>query len=322
MRVSKILKITGFGALAVTLLAIGAALVIGWAPDRPLPKLIERWGQEPSTFVEIERLRIHLRDEGPRDDPHPILMLHGSGSSLHTWAGWAQRLSRHRRVITMDLPGFGLTGPSLDDDYSVERYSRFALALLDALEIRKAVLVGRAIGGEAVWRLAIDHPSRVEKLVLIASGGYPVNSVSVPVGFRITDSPYLSWLRSSFLPRVLVKSSLLNLYGDASRLKEETIDCYYELSLRQGNRAAMARQRSQLRPGAQAERISKIKTPTLILWGGRDRLFPAPLAERFHAHIENSELVVFPELGHLLQEEDPESTMAPLERFLQSKRGA
>jgi pimeloyl-ACP methyl ester carboxylesterase len=58
----------------------------------------------------------------------------------------------------------------------------------------------------------------------------------------------------------------------------------------------------------------------LILWGGRDRLFPVALAEHFHADIENSELIVFPELGHLLQEEDPESTIAPVERFLQPKR--
>jgi pimeloyl-ACP methyl ester carboxylesterase/MFS family permease len=318
--VSKMLKITGRGALVVALLAVGAALLVGWAPDRPLPKLVERWGQAPSKFVEIEGLHIHLRDEGPRDDPHPIVMLHGSGSSLHTWAGWTQRLSPHHRVITMDLPGFGLTGPSPDNDYSVGRYSRFVIALLDALEIREAVLVGRAIGGEAAWRVAIDHPSRVEKLILIASGGYPINPESVPVGFRITDSPYLSWTRSVFFPRFLVKSSLLNLYGDASRLKEKTIDCYYELALRQGNRAAMARQRSQLRPGAQAERISQIKAPTLILWGGRDRLFPVALAEHFHADIENSELIVFPELGHLLQEEDPESTIAPVERFLQPKR--
>src|SRR5262245_11691619 len=110
------------------------ALAIGWAPDRAVETLVTRWARPPSVFVEIEGLRVHLRDEGPRTDQHPIVMLHGSGSSLHTWAGWARSLARERRVITMDLPGFGLTGAAADGDYSAERYSRFTLALLNKLE--------------------------------------------------------------------------------------------------------------------------------------------------------------------------------------------
>jgi len=97
-----------FGLLLI-LGAVGVAL--SRAPDRPVQSLVARWAQPPSDFIEVKGQIVHLRDEGPRNDAAPLLLLHGTGASLHTWDGWAAALKARRRVIRIDLPGYGLTGP-------------------------------------------------------------------------------------------------------------------------------------------------------------------------------------------------------------------
>ena len=97
------------GALALLIAAVVAAT---WAPDRPVQELKARWAPSPSVSLDVAGMQIHVRDEGPRDDPSPIVLIHGTSASLHTWEGWAQALKGRRRVIRFDLPGFGLTGPA------------------------------------------------------------------------------------------------------------------------------------------------------------------------------------------------------------------
>ena len=70
--------------------------------------LVARWAPPPSDFIEVKGQIVHIRDEGPRDDALPILLIHGTSASLHTWEGWAKALKTQRRVISFDLPGFGL----------------------------------------------------------------------------------------------------------------------------------------------------------------------------------------------------------------------
>ena len=108
-----------FFLLGLLVLA-AVALVATWAPDKPVDELKPRWAQPPSQFIPIAGMQVHLRDEGPRDDPLPIVLIHGTSASLHTWEGWAAALRGQRRVIRFDLPGFALTGPNRQDDYSVE----------------------------------------------------------------------------------------------------------------------------------------------------------------------------------------------------------
>ena len=215
-------------------------------------------------------------------------------------------------MIRVDLPGFGLTGPAPDGDYRIERYVEFVTALLDALGIERCVLAGNSFGGWVAWETALAHPDRVGALVLVDAAGYPLESQSVPIGFRIARMPVLNRLMEVTLPRSVIESSLRNTYGDPSRVTPELVDRYYELTLREGNRAALAQRfaagAALDRPGAHPE----LQLPTLILWGGRDRLIPPQYGERFHRDIAGSQLVVFPELGHVPQEEDPAATVAAL----------
>jgi pimeloyl-ACP methyl ester carboxylesterase len=301
------------GLVALILVAVVAT---SWAPDRPVSELTARWAQPPSTFIDVAGLRAHVRDEGPRDDPAPLVLLHGTSDSLHTWGGWTEVLSRERRVIRVDLPGFGLTGPAPDGDYRVERYVEFVSELLDALGVRRFVVVGNSFGGWVAWETALARPDRVAALVLVDSAGYPLESQSVPIGFRVARVPGLNRLMRSILPRGVVDSSVRNTYGDPSRVTEELVDRYYELTLREGNRAALAQRFAAGRWAEDPGRIRQLRLPTLVLWGERDRLIPLHYGEQFHRDIAGSELVVLPELGHVPQEEDPRATVAAVRGFL------
>ena len=104
----RMLKFLGVVAV-VLLVAGGLAVTASWAPDRPVASLKARWAAAPSQFVRIGGMDVHLRDEGPREDPLPIVLVHGTSASLHTWDGWVAALKDQRRVIRVDLPGFGLT---------------------------------------------------------------------------------------------------------------------------------------------------------------------------------------------------------------------
>jgi len=304
------------GTLIVLMFLIGAFVLSAWAPDRPVSELKARWAKPPSVFIKVEGMNVHLRDEGPRDDVQPIVLLHGTSSSLHTWEGWAQTLKYKHRVIRFDLPGFGLTGPSPDNVYTIENYSQFVVALLDKLGVQRCALAGNSFGGYVSWATAVADPDRVKAIILVDASGYRFQSASVPIGFRIAQIPVLNRLAANILPRSLIESSLKNVYGDPGKVKPDLIDLFFDITVREGNRHALLERFKQSSPGEMANRIPEIKVPTLIMWGGRDRLIPPDIAERFNHDIAGSEIVIFDDLGHVPQEEDPFRTVAVAEKWL------
>ena len=309
-------EVLGVIALVTVLLLI---VVIGaaWAPDRPLEDLRTRWATPPSTFLPLQGMSVHLRDEGVVNDAAPILLLHGTSASLHTWDGWVGEISAERRVIRVDLPGFGLTGPFPHDDYSIERYVDFVIALLEALAVPRAIIAGSSFGGQIAWEVAATAPERVAALVLVDATGYPFTPESIPLGFQFGRVPGGRWLIGKLLPRSVIKSSLRNLYGDPALVSDALVDRYYELALREGNRRALGLRFEHFMPGeTRAARIPALAQPTLILWGGKDRLIPLESGQRFAREIAGSRLVLFEHLGHVPHEESPQETAAVLREFL------
>lgn len=290
-----------------------------WAPDKPVEELKARWALPPSQFIAVQGMQVHLRDEGPRDDPLPIVLLHGTSASLHTWEGWAEALRGQRRVIRFDLPGFALTGPNPENDYSVEQYVRFVTAVMDQLGVQRFVLGGNSLGGQIAWATAVALPQRVDKLILVDASGYPMESattpLSIPLGFQLARFSIFKPLVENTLPRGLVQKSVQAVYGDPSKVTPGLVDLYYDMTLRTGNRAALIRRIQQGYTG-KTDDLALLKMPTLLLWGGRDRLIPLEFGERFARDIGNSKLVVFGDLGHVPHEEDPVRTVAEVKRFL------
>lgn len=304
------------GVLLVLGLSVAGFIGLNWAPDRPVEELKARWAPAPSQFIELMGMQVHLRDEGPRDDAEPLLLLHGTSASLHTWEGWVTDLKRTRRVISVDLPGFGLTGPFPDGDYRIAHYTAFLDALLDRLQVPPVVVAGNSFGGQLAWELAVARPARVSRLILVDAAGYPRQSSSVPIGFRLTQVPALAPLMARLLPRRMIESSVQNVYGDPTRVTDELVERYYQLTLRAGNRQALVQRFQQAPAGDSQALIRQVRQPTLILWGGRDGLIAPANAERFKADIAGSRLVIFEQLGHVPQEEDPALTLPVVQGFL------
>jgi pimeloyl-ACP methyl ester carboxylesterase len=308
--------------LGLLLILTAVAVALSRAPDRPVETLVARWAPPPSDFIDVKGQLVHLRDEGPRTDPLPIVLLHGTASSLHTWEGWAATLRKTRRVLTLDLPGFGLTGPFSGswprDDYRGDTLARFVLDVMATQRIGRAVVGGNSLGGEVAWRIATLEPQRVAALILVDASGHPIAADEIPLGFRIARVPLLNRIGEHLLPRGLVAASVASVYGDPARVSDGLVDRYFELTLREGNRRALGLRAQQLEPGADAARIATLRTPTLILWGGRDRLVPPADAQRFAAAIPASRVVVFDTLGHVPHEEDPARTVRPVLEFLET----
>jgi pimeloyl-ACP methyl ester carboxylesterase len=307
--------------LLVTCLVFAVAGVIAtWAPDRTVQELSARWAPPPSQFVAVQGMQVHVRDEGPRNDPLPVVLLHGTSASLHTWDGWADALKKERRVIRLDLPAFGLTGPHPQNDYTPQAYVRLVEGVVTAMGIQNFVVAGNSLGGQVAWATAVALPQRVQRLVLVDAAGYPPQPQSIPIGFRIAGTPGLRRLAEVLLPRGVIEASLRNVYGNPAAVTPALVDRYYELTLREGNRQALAYRFDQLQKtdwAANSAAIKTLKLPTLILWGAKDRLIPVENGHQFAADIAGSQLRIFDDLGHVPQEEDAARTVEVVRNFLQ-----
>ena len=300
------------GLLFIAALLFGASK----APDRSLESLVPQWAPPPSDFIELRGQPIHIRDQGPAGDSVPVLLLHGTSSSLHTWEGWVKTLATQRRVISVDLPGFGLSGPSPSADYRDEAYLDFMAALLDHLKLERVILGGNSLGGQIAWQYAVRAPERVQALILVDAAGYPFAPQDVPLAWQASRLPLIGPLSEHVLPRKLVEYSVRQVYGNPDLVNTALVDRYFELTLRAGNRTALRQRLAQWRGGEQAAKIQSLRQPTLILWGERDRLLPPSDAQAFARDIAGSRLVMLPGLGHVPQEEDPAASLKPVLEFL------
>ena len=298
---------------SVLLISVAAAVL--WKPEIAVEELKARWAPAPSRFIAMDGMQVHMRDEGLRTDPTPIVLLHGTASSLHTWEGWVQRLKMDYRLISYDLPGSGLTGPNSTGDYTAEYQVEFLRRFLDEMNLQRVILAGNSSGGHVAWLFAAKYPDRVARLVLLDAVGYPFQG-SPPIGLRLLMQPVISRFVLRFLPRSAIAKSVRGTYGDPSKVTPELIDRTYQLLLRKGNRRALGESLRQGKIDEQSALIRQIKAPTLIFWGERDRIVPRGDAQRFHSDIAGSRLVMAPGVGHVPQEESPANTADELQRFL------
>lgn len=305
-------------------LLFGGAILAGaalwaYAPTLPSEALIARYANERSKFVDVGGVRAHVRDYG-RDqddaDAVPVVMIHGSLGSLHMWEGWARELAPRLRLITVDLPGHGLTGAWPRDEYTIEAYTDFIEVLVDTLHLDRFVLIGHSMGGAVAWSFAATRPDRVSHLVLVDPAGYPRQG-EAPLPMRLARMPVVGDVGIYFKPERLVRRSLEEVYADPAMVTPDRIKRYSELQRFPGNREATL-QRARTQEPLDPTPLKRLDVPTLILWGAKDRWVPVSDAFRFQNAIKGAKLEIFQNLGHNPMEEDPKATAAAVAAFLAS----
>lgn len=251
-----------------------------------------------------------MRDEG---EGPAILLIHGAGASLHTWEGIVNELADSFRIITYDLPGFGLTGPQAEGNYSIGRHIQLVDAIVDSLGVDNFVIGGSSMGGLIAWRYAVDNQKRIDGLILIDAVGYPEGEW--PYIFGFARLPAVSLIFKSMLPRWYVRRALKRAYGKNSKVTKAIVTRYYELNRHEGNRSAGM----EIMSGVMEDHTDKIKDieiPALILWGKKDKIINIKNAEKFAAELPESISVVYDEAGHIPMEESPELTAIDMREFL------
>jgi pimeloyl-ACP methyl ester carboxylesterase len=292
-------------------------LVIGcgvwlWTPDKNRADLETQYLNAPGDIISLLNTRLHVRDSGPKDAPS-VVMLHGFGSSLHTWESWAVALQSEYRVIRLDLPGSGLSEPDSTGDYSDVRSVSLLEALMDRLGLDCASFIGNSIGGRIAWRFAARKPQRVQKLVLISPDGFA--SAGFAYGKKPSVPATLELMRY-ILPKALLRMNLVQAYGNPAALTDKIVSRYYDLMLGPRIRDAMIERMKQTVLEDPEPLLRRIKAPTLLVWGEKDALIPFRNADDYLRNLPDARLVSFPELGHVPQEEAPALTLSPVRSFL------
>ena len=299
-----------FIAIVFVLFAFSVLLISNIARDIPLEELKTEFKNKNSRFVEVDGTFVHYVDEG---DGIPIILLHGTGASLHTWDLWAERLKDKYRVLRITLPGFGLSGPRSDKKYKIKDYVNLLENFVEKIGVEKFHLVGNSLGGSIAWLYTSFYDKKVKKLILINSSGFEFDEI--PFVIKIARNSFLNFLIKKTSPKFLIKKSLKEVYYDDKLISKSIINRYYKLNLRQGNRQAFI-DRASINYKDHTSRLNKIESPTLILWGKNDEWINVKFAQKFKTMIKRSRVSIMNETGHIPMEEKPYESLKIIEDFL------
>lgn len=304
----KIFKFLGFLILILVI-----AFLFMLKKDLPLDGLVKKYTDKNSKTTTVQGLTTYYKIEG---QGRPILLIHGTGSCLQTWDEWTKALVKDSfMVVRIDLPGFGLTGPNSNNDYSISNYNKFIDEFAQNLGLDSFDVAGNSLGGEIAWRFAVDFPKRVKKLVLIDPAGAPnAGSKNEVFIFKFAQMPILSDLGTLLDPKMMVDNTLEGVYFDKTRITDEKRTLYNDIALRPGNRKAFVARLKQKGKDAVVP-LSSVSQPTLIQWGREDKLLKLEESKFFEA-IPNHKLTIFEKVGHSPQEEIPTESVEDAIQFL------
>ncbi|HNY49029.1 MAG TPA: alpha/beta hydrolase [Smithella sp.] len=285
----------------------------------PVESLKQKYCDNDSKFIVIDGLEVHYKDQG---EGPVLVLLHGVVSFLQTWDGWYEELKGRYRIIRLDLPGWGITGPwgkTGNVNYSGKRIARFLEKFLDMLGIERFYLAGNSLGAFYAWYYTTRHPERVQKLILLDPIAY---NQSLPFEFALMKIPGVKFLVTHVvLPRFLIQNSINRLYGKRDRIEEKMYDLYWEMIMRAGNRNTLVLIFSMIAELSKSKNIfgdvKKIKKPVLMVWGKQDvwSRWKETLHE-WQRDLPHAELIMYDNCGHMPMEEIPVETARDAHAFL------
>ena len=311
--------------LIVTILVV--LIYSGIYLDIPRKELEAKYATGSSQFLDLpDGTRIHFRDEGEPNNP-VIVLLHGFNGSLFNFERLVPLLANDFRLISIDLPGFGLTGATPSADYTTEGFINAVTKLTDELGIEKFSIAGNSMGGGVAWRYALEYPSKVEGLILLASSGvaskedvkkFEEREKNTPIVWKLMDSDLLKKFLHYYTPKFFATEGLKRSVYDQQHANVDHANQFHDLVLLQGSRNAilsmtMGGRRKMYGP----ESLSKITAPTLVIHGEEDNIIGFERSFVFEENIDNSKIKIYSNVGHLPMYEEPVRTANDIIRFFQ-----
>lgn len=318
------------GKILIGIVAVVAVLLTaGWLalrrPDIPWPTLQAKYASSASRYMDLPGgLKVHYRDQGRRDGP-TLVLVHGFGASLQTWEPWVQRLGSRYRIITLDLPGFGLT--SAPKGYTLKRSDFVDVVdqVTTRLDARKFVLAGNSMGGGVAWNYALRHPDRLDGLVLVDAAGWPqqrADGREGPFIFKVLANPVGRALIRDLDVSAMTRAGLKDAFAPTPEMVDEAmVSRYVDMARAPGHRDIILGMMGGFDPAdaATKEKLSKIAVPTLVMHGDTDKLIPVSHAALFGDAIPGSTVIVYPKVGHVPMEQIADRSAADLDGWLKAK---
>lgn len=276
--------------------------------------LLFKYTNAASRFLVLDRTMVHYRDEGTGP---VIILLHGAFSSLHTWNEWVGELKKQYRVVRFDMLGFGLTGPTDDHDYSMDAHIRALKKIVDILGLDHFHIAGSSLGGWLAWEFALKYPNKVDKLILIDAAGF-LDEKSIPAPFKLVRMPIFGRMSKYVISRPMMERYMKQVFFDESKVAPLLVERYYDLFAQEGNLEAFYKL-VNTRPHDNTHKLKKIQHHTLVMWGEYDEWIPMENAYNFHSKLPHSQLIIYPDCGHLPMEELPDISVADAIEFLEEE---
>lgn len=306
------------------LLAVLAIAIAGWLllrrGDIPYETLETKYASAASRYMDLpDGLRVHYRDEGRRDG-HVLVLVHGFSASVHAWEPWVQRLGADYRIITLDLPGHGLTRAPKGYVLAPDGFVQVVDQVTARLGVTKFVLGGNSMGGGVTWQYALAHPEKVEGLVLVDAAGWPhAPQKGGAVVFSVMRNPVGRALLKDLDGKPLIKQGLEAAYLDQKLVTPALVDRYADLARAPGHRDILFAMQTGRRQPATEAAMATIKVPVLVMHGRQDRLIPFADGEHFAHAIPGAQLAAYDNVGHVPMEQIPDRSAADLKTWLTAK---
>lgn len=315
----KLLKAIGIGFAIIVGLVVAGLITIRQGPI-PYATLEARYATPASRYLDLPGgLHIHYRDEGRRGAP-VVVLVHGFSDSTATWNGWIHALGQDYRLISLDLPGHGLTRAPPSYVANSKAFDDVVDQTTRKLGVNHFALAGNSMGGAVAWRYALAHPDRLTALILVDAAGWPETSAGrdPPLAFKLLRTGLGRWLLRQIDLKPLIRDGLKKAFYDPSKADPAMVDRFSDFSHAPDHPAIISNMQDGDRSYANKHQLSAIRTPTLVMHGDHDRLIPMENSQGFADAIPGAQLIVYPKVGHLPQMEIPERSAADLKAFLRA----
>jgi len=310
-----------FRKIATLVVGVGLAVALGYVVmartgqlQLTREELIQKYRDDRSKFVRVKDMDLHYRDEG---QGLPILLLHGSFSSLHMWDGVVDQLKGQYRLIRMDQPPLALSGdiPKSNDGLLLED---FLAAFLDEIGVEKVALAGVSSGGIIAYRFAAKYPERALALVITNAPSAVVDNEATGTSPALNTLVYLNTNVFKHQTKLYWRMFLKSLFADPSRVTDAMVQRYYDTN-RKIRAPVVPSMRSRVNDTAEIDGVlASVRAPTLLLWGTPDRVLPEAMGQQLQSKLSGTkaDLIILDDGGHYPPLESPDLIASHIRDFM------